>query len=171
MPHSHVHRAAAWFYYHRSAPHTRLILQAKYAGRPDIIRHLARDFASEIAPDGFFSAIDAVVPVPLHPSKLRSRGYNQSLHLALGITDATGIPVSQPLIASRRHSTQTRRDRFSRWLNSSNTFSASSISASHILLVDDVCTTGSTLAACCQALRQTNPHITISALTLGLSSE
>lgn len=164
-------RGASFFYYHKNSPYARLIQRAKYNGRPDIDRHLARRFAIEILPSGFFSGIDAIVPVPIHFLKRLSRGYNQSYHIALGLSDATGIAVSQCLKARRPHASQTRLSPFDRWRNTRHTFRAvSGINPSHVLIVDDVLTTGATLTACAQAIHAAYPNTRISILTLALAA-
>ena len=177
MRHVPIERAAAYFYYSRDSRYANLILSAKYRGRPRIMQILAAEFARRIQPDGFFTGIDCIIPVPMHPSKMRRRGYNQADHIAAGLSEVTGIPVAHNLIATRRHSTQTHKGAYGRWLNARNTYAvlhpaqrltlpAHRPQHPHILIVDDVITTGSTLASCCEALHQALPTATISVLTL-----
>lgn len=171
--HVPIHRAAGYFYYYRSTSYTRLILDAKYAGRPVIARTLARRFAAEISPDGFFDGIDVIIPVPLHTVKLMKRGYNQAEYIARGIADTTGIKVGEHLRARRGHATQTRRGAFERWINSKGIYQAvdtDSLRGRHLLVVDDVVTSGATLLACCEALHAAVPDATISVLTLGVTA-
>ncbi|MDE6099412.1 MAG: ComF family protein [Paramuribaculum sp.] len=181
QPFSHIHqklagripvgKAAAMFYYQAGSPYVKLIHAAKYSGRPDVARHLAGKFAREIACDGFFDGIDLIIPVPLHRRKQLSRGYNQSFYIAQGLSDATGLPVGGSLKAVRHHPTQTQRGIYERWLNSQNVYvvdDASGLTGRHILLVDDVITTGATLLACCEAIHKASPTSEIS--VLGLSS-
>lgn len=163
-----ITRAASFFHYERHSPYARLIHEAKYNGRPSIGRLLAREYAAAIYSTGFFDTIDAITPVPLNRLKLIRRGYNQSLHIALGVADVTDLPVVDTLTA-RRHSTQTRKDARSRFENARGIYSAGAESASglkHILLVDDIATTGATLCACSEALHAQYPSLQISVLTL-----
>ncbi len=108
--------------------------------------------------------------MPLHPSKLAERGYNQSDYLARGLSQALGIPVIDALKSTRAHGSQTRRSATDRWLNAQHTYAlrqakASQIENKHILLVDDVVTTGATLEACTRALL-TAPGTQVTLFTL-----
>lgn len=167
-----IERAAGYFYYYRSDSFTRLIHAAKYNGRPNAARYLAREYAGEIKDDGFFSGIDLILPVPLHCFKLWKRGYNQTEYLARGLKDATGIAIGSNLVATRGHSTQTRKGSYMRWLNTRNIYDVvhpDELEGKHILVVDDVITTGATLLACCEAIHRSAPTATISVLTLAVS--
>lgn len=101
-----------------------------------------------------------IIPVPLHPRKLRKRGYNQSECIAEGLSARLGIPFdAKSLIRSKYSDTQTRKSRYSRWENVEGKFqikAPSRVAGQHVLLVDDVLTTGATLEACCVALHEAN---------------
>ena len=115
---------------------------------------MARLFACELLSVGFFDGVDMVVPVPLHSSKLARRGYNQSAYIASGVAAATGIRMVEALAAVKRHSTQTHRSVADRHANVAGVFVAKpEVGEKHVLLVDDVITTGSTVIACCDALQ------------------
>lgn len=168
-----VDRAASWFEYRRTSPYAGLILKAKYHDRPEIARTLGRLYACEIKDSGFFDGIDAVLPVPMYRGKQLKRGYNQAEEIALGINAATGIPVGDNLRALHGHSTQTRRGAYDRYLNVAGLFgvdNAAELAGRHILLVDDVLTTGSTLSACCEALRRAVPTVRVSVLTIAATA-
>lgn len=163
-----IESAVAYFTYHRDSPYAKLIHEAKYRGRPSIARKLASEFAIQLQSKGFFNGIDAVTPVPLNFWKQCKRGYNQSQYIARGIADTTDIPVIAAMKA-RRHATQTRKSAAARRQAVSGIFSASAeklASVSHILIVDDICTTGSTLYACMEAIHQASPSTKISVLVL-----
>ncbi len=167
-----VERAGGYFYYYRENPYAEMIHSAKYRGRPRIAQRLAEMYAGEILGDGFFDGIDAVIPVPLHRWKLIRRGYNQSEAIADGISRATGIQVADNLTALRGHSTQTRKSRYERWLNTGNLYGvehAGELTGMHLLIVDDVMTTGATLLSCCSELVGSVPGVRLSVLTLGLA--
>lgn len=173
MCHIPVHRAAAFFYYEKKSPYTRLIHRAKYGGLPSEARALAREYAAQIAPSGFFDGVDLIQPVPLSTGKLMRRGYNQSYHIALGVADVTGTPIGS-LLKARPHSTQTRKDAAARMANATGTYSVDSrkvqgVNPAHILIVDDIVTTGATITACADALRKSLPMADISVLTLAAS--
>ncbi len=168
-----IERAAAMFYYHKGGKHAQLILKAKYNSQPYIVRHLARIEASRLKSEGFFADIDGIVPVPMNWWKKMRRGYNQSEYVAQGIKDITGIPVYNNLVATRYHSTQTRKSQFQRWENASSSYYALKTPDSgtkHLLIVDDVLTTGATILSVCKALRDMTPDIQISVLSLALTA-
>lgn len=163
-----IERATACFHYHRNSPHSKILHDAKYHGRPRLARLLAQDYAEEIKSSGFFDSIDAITPVPLNFWRHCQRGYNQSYYIAKGISLATGLPVIDTLSA-RHHTSQTRKTGAERLAGTKNIFSAKPGSlddTSHVLIVDDIATTGATLYACCQALAREKPGIRISVLTL-----
>lgn len=167
-----IARGAALFYYYSGNPYTRLIHDAKYNGYPWIARELASIYAEELTADGFFDGIDMIIPVPLHPLKRMRRGYNQTEYIAEGLHRVTGLPVAHCLRMSRQHGSQTRLGAYARWLNSRATYQAThteTLHRHHVLVVDDVLTTGATLLSCCQAIHEEAPTATVSVLTLGLT--
>ncbi len=158
--------------HHILATAQRASAQAKYSSRPVVARKIARRFARELSLDGFFDGIDMIVPVPLHRWKLMRRGYNQSDYIARGIADVTGIEVSHSLVASRGHATQTARNSYQRWVNAGSVYElrdGASVAGRHVLLVDDVITTGATLLACCEAIHRVEPSARLSVLALGVA--
>lgn len=164
-----VCRAAALFYYQPHADDARVVYQLKYGDRPDVGEDMGRLMAGEMRFADYFGGVDLLVPVPLSPRRLRQRGYNQSESLALGVSQATGIPVCRQALC-RRHfrQSQTRLSRRERQENVSGMFYVSHperLCDRHIMLIDDVCTTGATLTACCDALKGV-PGVTVSVLTL-----
>ena len=89
----HLEQAAAFLFYEKDTPLQQLIHRMKYADQPEIAYRLGREAAMEFMYSDFFEGVDYILPVPLHPKRYRSRGYNQSEYIARGIADATGIPV------------------------------------------------------------------------------
>lgn len=172
MGHTPVERAASLFYYYRDSTYARLIHAAKYENRPQVAQWLAEGFAGRLKAEGFFEGIELLVPVPLHPSKQRRRGYNQTHYIARGISAVTGIPMADVLEAVSRHSSQTRLGAYGRWINARENFAVNrpvEIGSRHILLIDDVLTTGATLLACIEAVHKAAPTARISVLTLAVT--
>lgn len=167
-----VDRGAGWFYYYRESPYAAMIHRGKYNGHPELLRALARKYARELDRDGFFEGIDVILGVPLHPLKLMMRGYNQTDYIAKGIRDVTGISIGGNLKAARFRKTQTRKGVFSRWLNSKGDYVAKNpgeLAGKHVLVIDDVLTTGATLLTCCNAIHQAAPSARISVLALAVT--
>lgn len=169
-----VERAASWFEYRRHSPYAEIIHKAKYHNRPDLARNLGIMYAEELLPDGFFDGIDILLPVPMHWRKKIMRGYNQAEEIAKGISHITGIPISDNLHASHGHKTQTRRSAYDRYLNVSSIFSVTDpeeLQGRHVLLIDDVLTTGSTILSCCGTLASGVHGIRISVLTIASATK
>lgn len=164
-------RATGHFLYSRESDISTLIQDMKYRHYPAIGEMLGQLAASELFSTGFFSDADIIIPVPMHRWKQLRRGYNQTHHIAAGISKATGIPVSYALKAVRPHKTQTALSREERLANTKGLFSVADkqeIQGRHILLTDDVCTTGSTLIASAEALIEASPRA-ITIFTLGVT--
>lgn len=169
-----VERAASFLYYTKGGDVRRLLYELKYYGNKEAGEVMGRIMAAELLSSCFFEGVDWIIPVPLHPRKERRRGYNQSDCLARGISAVTGIPVSaEMLVRSRYTETQTRKGQYERWENVQNIFLCPSprlLQNKHVLLVDDVLTTGATIVSCADALRRV-PGLRISVLTLALAGE
>lgn len=169
---SPVERAAALFYYEPHSEIARIVYKLKYHDRPDIGEDLGRLMANEMQLAHYFDGIDVLLPVPLSRKRLRQRGYNQSEMLAIGISDITRLPVVTKALR-RKHflKSQTQLSRHERQENVSDMFElrdASVLEGKHVLLIDDICTTGATLLSCTEALRAV-PGIRLSVLTLGFT--
>lgn len=150
-------RAGSMLRYRPESAVAELLMEVKYKHRPQLARSLGRWMGEYFMPKGMFEGVDALVPMPLTPSRLKQRGYNQSELLALGISDVTGIPVRADLVERAEFKiSQTRLTRAERRSNVEGVFRlAKGASATfmqqggirHALLVDDVITTGSSLLA------------------------
>lgn len=151
-----IERATAYFFYEKGSPYATILHDIKYRGIPAMGRWLTARAVTDMALSGFFDGIDVVTAVPLHRSKLAHRGYNQSEYLARGIADALNIPYLDTLKAVRPHATQTHKGALERWQNIQGNYAlkndADRLAGKHILLVDDVVTTGSTLTVCANEL-------------------
>lgn len=165
-----VERCASYFFFIHDNDFRHLIHCIKYHGEKECGYHMGRLWAQECADSGFFDLIDYIVPVPLHPKKLHRRGYNQSEWIAQGISDTTGIPLcTDALFCHTDRESQTRKGIYERWLSTHEAFEEISgrlPESCHILIVDDVVTTGATLLACGQTLLASNPSRRISMAAL-----
>ena len=166
---SPVVHGGSYFKYIKSGILQLLIHDLKYRGRPEIGEYLGRIAGQGLKKSGMFKDVDCIVPVPLHPDKLRTRGYNQSLMIAQGLSQMLDIPIDTSVINKVVYnSTQTKKHRFERYLNSLNLFKAvprPDVCGKHLLLVDDVLTTGATLESCINELK-TIQGVRVSVFTL-----
>lgn len=167
MPHTHYHLSADnplarrfWgkvslshaFAFYKFTKHGRvqkLLHQLKYRSQPEVGRLLGYWYGQELARAGMYKEFDLIIPVPLHPAKLRKRGYNQAECIALGLSEALDIPCAAMLVERIVDTeTQTRKQRFDRFQNVKGVFAVADnqlLKNQRILLADDVITTGSTL--------------------------
>ncbi len=133
-----------------------LLHALKYKNHPEIGVFLGKVYGSKLIDAGFSSEFDLILPIPLHASRRRKRGYNQSEKFAEGLSKKLDIPFSDTLLERTINTqTQTKKSRLNRWENVSDVFllkDSSVIKGKHILLVDDVITTGATIEACGQTL-------------------
>ncbi len=133
-----------------------LLHALKYKDHPEIGVALGKVYGDKMVNAGFSKNFEVIIPVPLHPSRKRKRGYNQSAKFAEGLSEKLGVPFSDDIMIRKfKTATQTRKSKLSRWENMGEVFKVcipESVEGKHILLVDDVITTGSTLEACAGAL-------------------
>ena len=169
-----IERADAFLFYAKGGDVRKLLFDLKYYGNSDLGRFLGRCMASELVSSGFFHGVDCIVPVPLHPRKQRKRGYNQSEMLAEGIASVANVPVAKHLLARNKDiETQTHKGNYERWENVREVFDCpfpERLENKHILLVDDVMTTGATIVACADAMKRI-PGLRISMLALAWASD
>lgn len=147
-----LENATSFFSYKKGSKYQHLIHFIKYKGLKELGFETGRKFGFVLAESEAFKAVDLIVPVPLHPKKERKRGFNQSYWIADGIADVLKKPISEKnLFRKTFTTTQTRKNRFERWQNVDGIFGinkADEFLGKHILLIDDVVTTGATLEAC-----------------------
>lgn len=159
--------ATALFYYQKHTIVQKLLHALKYKNRPDVGEMFGGEMARLLMIRKPSEPIDAIVPVPMHRSKLKTRGYNQSEILANEIAKILNKPVdTMSLKKETITNSQTQKGRFDRWRNSDENFVAFKTPYNHILLVDDVITTGATLEACAGILLKENPQLKISIISM-----
>ncbi|MCU0473809.1 MAG: ComF family protein [Bacteroidales bacterium] len=169
-----IEKAAAFSFYNRDSRIRKLIHNLKYKGIKDIGFDLGRIYGASLTGSDFLKGIDLIIPVPLHPSKKRVRGFNQSDVIAQGLSEATGLPVVyESLQRGTVTETQTRRSRYERWVNVDGIFiitDSSNIRGKHVLLVDDVITTGSTIESCTnELLKVEGVKVSVAALAVAVN--
>ncbi len=168
-----VEHAAAGYFFKKGNRTQRLVHQIKYQGQKEMGAVLGKEVGKMLR-DSRFADVDIIVPVPLHPKKLRKRGYNQSEWIARGVAEMIGKPIdAETLVRRSAASSQTRKKRFDRWENVDSGFGLTDpgkFAGQHILLIDDVITTGATLEACIHAVG-TAPDARVSVVTLAVASD
>lgn len=151
-----LHAASAYYYFYKGNRVQQLIHRLKYKGGIDVGLKIGNLFGQELIKSPLYMDIQVVIPVPLHPSRIMKRGYNQSDYIAKGIAEAMGIHTETNILQRKQKTeTQTKKKRFHRFENMKSVFEINrdnKSSALHFLLVDDVITTGSTLASCAEEL-------------------
>lgn len=162
-----IQRAAAYMPYYAEHPAARLVLDGKYRGRRDLLCWLTQRLYNHLEPQGFMQGIDVIVPVPMHPFKQFRRGYNQSQVIALELSRLSGLPLAEALGTPWRrkqkslHRTQRLNTRPYVVQHPRD------VAGRHVLIVDDVITTGATVAACAQALLHSGARaVSVCALAL-----
>lgn len=144
--------AASLFVFTKGGKVQELIHNLKYNGRKDAGIAAGKLFGNDLQNLTPFNTIDAVIPVPLHRDKFRKRGYNQAACFGEGLAQALNIPMyDHGILRLNATETQTRKNRGERWENVEDVFAANKkikLEGKHILLVDDVITTGATIEAC-----------------------
>ena len=166
-----LEKATALFYYEAHAETAKILYELKYKNHPEIGVVMGRMMAKELMKSGLFDDIDAIVPVPLAKKRERQRGYNQSLELAKGVSEVTGLPIANLVIRRTKFvGSQTQRGRWERNENVAHVFELvdENISGQHLLLIDDVVTTGATVIACAKEMQKAS-NVKISVLALGFA--
>lgn len=164
-----IEKATAFLYYRKDGKTKDLIHHLKYKGHQEIGTFIGDWFGSVLNESKEFNDIDCIIPVPLHPKKQKQRGYNQLTTFGLSLSKHLNKPyTTDVLIRTTASKTQTFKQRFERFSYSGTKFSVANSSIlknKHILLIDDVITTGATLESCCKELL-TSENIKISIATI-----
>jgi ComF family protein len=152
-----IERACSLFYFHKGSDYRIVIHKLKYKGKYNIGLRLGEELGFYLANSSLYEDVSMVVPVPLHPEKEKQRGYNQSEYIARGISNIMNLPLEKrTLIRTQYTETQTHIRSIERWKNVLSVFDvkdSSRFDGEHILLIDDVITTGSTTEACASIIQ------------------
>ncbi len=162
-------RATGHFIYSRNSELAAAVHDMKYRQFPSVGRRLGEIVGEELNMAGFFSGADCVAAVPMHWWKKARRGYNQADFIVEGISEATGLPVADVLEASRAHKTQTAMTLQQRLANLSGAFrvkDSDALRGKGLVIVDDVCTTGSTLRSLAAEVSMAVPDCRIYLLSI-----
>lgn len=167
-----IEKGASFLFYHESGKTKKIIHHLKYKGRQEIGSIIGYWFGKSLVESNEFKDINYIIPVPLHRSKLRRRGYNQLTTFGKELSELLSIPFNENILQRKTFTkTQTRKKRLDRFQNTEARFiieDRKKLNGKNILLIDDVITTGATLESCCKELLKSN-DIKISILTIGIT--
>lgn len=167
--------ASSYLYFKTDDNWRKMVHRLKYRGEWRLGLTFGELYGAELKSSGLYDDIDLVVPVPLHIMKYLKRKYNQSEYIAEGIAKELGVKVDRRALRRRRNNpSQTRQHAADRWLNVDDLFAVRNperLENKHILLVDDVLTTGATLSSCLYALRRDVPTCRVSIATLAVAGK
>ena len=165
--------ATAHYYFTKNSAMQTLMHGVKYKGNRELGIYLGRLMGQALEASNRFRHVDALVPLPLHPSKEKKRGFNQATILCQGIAEVLGKPIFKDVVIRTMHTdSQTKKNRVQRWANMEGRFELAKPEAlkdKHVLLVDDVITTGATLEACGAEIMEAE-NVRLSIATLCFSS-
>jgi len=170
-----IEKASAWFYYRPHSDPSKMIYDLKYHGQSLLGEDIGEQLARKHQSAGFFDDIDAIIPVPITRKRRRERGYNQSMQVARGISHITRLPIYDKVI-KRQHFSESQTHQSSTWERRENVreafhlIDADMIKGKHLLIVDDIVTTGATIIACGQELAKAE-GIKLSVLSIGYTKE
>lgn len=169
-----LYTGAAYYHYKKGGLVRKMIYQLKYHGKKEIGIEIGRAYGYELKDIDWYKDVNLIVPVPLHPQKKVKRGYNQSDMFAMGLSEAMNVPWKPDALMRKKNTTsQTKKDKFDRLANMDNVFTVKNekhLRNKHVLLVDDVLTTGATMEVCGNCLANIE-GISISMVTIAMASE
>ncbi|MGQ0827118.1 MAG: ComF family protein [Bacteroidota bacterium] len=165
--------AGAFYGFNKGGKVQQLIHQLKYKGKKEVGITIGEWYGNELKRNPAFNTVNIIIPVPLHARKEKKRGYNQSHFFAEGLAKSMNVETDfKTLIRALDSETQTKKSRFTRWKNVESIFqlkNGANLKGKHILLVDDVITTGATLEACAQTLLKI-PEVKVSVATIAYAN-
>lgn len=166
-------RAASLIQYSKESDYRNILFNLKYWHHPRVGTWLARIGAMDLKEKGFFEGIDCIVPMPITFWKEVKRGYNQCAYIAKGVRKVTGLPIIDNSVKRvNEHSKQAGLGKYQRWRNAQDLYAVTNpslLAGKHILLIDDVITTGATLCSLIDVMEQNIPDLKVSVFTLALT--
>ncbi|QHI37999.1 hypothetical protein IMCC3317_33820 [Kordia antarctica] len=169
----HIENATALLHYKKNGMVQQLLHQLKYKGRQEVGTVLGKLLGNALQQEASYSTITHIIPVPLHKKRLRKRGYNQVTTFGEQLAQHLEAEYADDILVKINNTkTQAFKKRAARWLNTQHSFeitNAEKLEGQHILLIDDIITTGATLEACAQTLKNI-PNIKISIATMSIAS-
>lgn len=167
-----IETGAANYLFYEGGAIGEILHKIKYRGRKDIALTLGRDYGKKLVGKEYYSDINYLIPVPLHRNRFKKRGYNQSEEVCRGLSESMAIPtMSDNLLRIVDTKTQTKLSKAERQHNLKDAFVVKypeKLGGKHLLLVDDVLTTGATVEECSKVLRAAVPNVRISIVTLAI---
>lgn len=166
-----IHAAATAFYFSKHSLLQQLLFALKYHSQTQAGYMLGQLLGMRLQQSERFNSVQAIIPIPLNPKKLAKRGYNQATIIAQGIAQKWTKPIIEDVsIRIKNNETQTNKSRIERWQNVMEVFAVTNpnqLNGKHVLLVDDVITTGATIEACAkQLIQQCNCTISVAAVAV-----
>lgn len=163
------HRAAAFCYFYKAGALQKIIHEFKYKQNADLAVFMGKLYGNELKSSDFLKGVDYLIPIPLHPKRQKTRGYNQAEEICKGISEITDIPICTTAIERAiNNPSQTKHSKTERWKNVDGIFASTNnpnLKGKKILLVDDVITTGSTIEAIVKCFAEDEvPTINIAAI-------
>ncbi|MBO5831246.1 MAG: ComF family protein [Alistipes sp.] len=172
---SSVVEASSYIFFRSNDAWRHAIHRLKYNGEWRIGLTLGEMYGTDLKASELYDDVDLIVPVPLHPFKFLKRRYNQSEYIAEGISKTLGVEVDRRVLyRSRNNPSQTRQHVAERWTNVDNLFAVrhpERLHGKHILLVDDVLTTGATIISCIRAINSVAPTCKVSIATIAVAGK
>jgi len=162
-------RAFSFLYFNQEGITQKILHELKYKGNEELAVFLGKIYGQRLKSSNAVQGVDGIMAIPLHPIKLRKRGYNQSEAFATGLAEVLEIPDYSSLLFRKKNTeTQTQKSRIERWNNVKSVFglkNAETIQNKHILVVDDVITTGATIESCInEIMKKSNCKLSIASI-------
>lgn len=166
-----IETGAAHYLFYEGGSVGEIIHKIKYKGRKDIAKRLGKEYGKRLNQSEHYQNIDFLIPVPLHYKRFRKRGFNQSEEICKGLSESMDVPISvDSLLRILDTKTQTKLSKAERQKNLNGAFkikNSRELEGKHVLLVDDVLTTGATIEECTKELKKTK-GVKVSVVTLAI---